>query len=146
MKIEGKCRKGEVIMKSFPQILISLLAYEAKRAVKYLWPVFLFGEAVIFLCRITGASFWSMQGTALLIDLLVYGITVLFFFGQKALGWKDELLRAKEGQGNGTKDCQGFLHFEAQKLGVHIKDRRVVALARIFFRERTIARTLLELK
>ena len=133
-------------MKSFPQVLISLLAYEAKRAVKYLWPVFLFGEAVVFLCRATGASFWSMQGNALLLDLLVYGITVLFFFVQKALEWKDELLQAKEGQGNGTKDCQGFLHVEAQKRGVHIKDRRVVALARIFFRERTIARTLLELK
>lgn len=133
-------------MKSFPQVLISLLAYEAKRAVKYLWPVFLFGEAVIFLCRVTGASFWSMQGIALLLDLLVYGITILFFFGQKALEWKDELLQAKEGRENGTKDCQGFLHFEAQKRGVHIKDRRVVALARIFFRERTIARTLLELK
>lgn len=133
-------------MKSFPQVLISLFAYEAKRAVKYLWPVFLFGEAVIFLCRVTGASFWSMQGNALLLDLLVYGITVLFFFVQKALEWKDELLQAKEGRGNGTKDCQGFLHFEAQKLGVHVKDKRVVALARIFFRERTIARTLLELK
>lgn len=133
-------------MKSFPQVLISLFAYEAKRVIKYLWPVFLFGEAVIFLCRVTGASFWSMQGIALLLDLLVYGITVLFFFVQKALEWKDELLQAKEGRGNGTKDCQGFLHFEAQKLGVHVKDKRVVVLARIFFRERTIARTLLELK
>ena len=133
-------------MKTVSQIYVSLLTYSLNRALRKIWIPLAAMEACGLLFLVAGVSFLKMEGVVLLFTGILYAVMVLFFFLQDLIGSKEMLEAAKKPRTNPLAACKDFLHQEASRRGLHMRDPRVYRKARIYFSERILTRTLLKLE
>mgnify|MGYP001623068734 CR=1 FL=1 len=133
-------------MKTVSQIYISLFAYSINRALHKVWIPFSAIEACGLLFLIAGASFLHMEGVVILLTASIYVLMGLFFFVQDLLNSREMLAVARQPRVNPMEACREFLHKEASKRGLHMRDPKVYRKARIYFSERILTRTLLKLE
>ena len=133
-------------MKTVSQIYVSLFTYSLNRALHRIWIPFAIFEVCGLLFLIAGVSFFRMEAAVILLTAGVHVVLSLIFFVQDYLDSREMIAVAKQPRVNPLEACKEFLHKEASRRGLHMRDPRVYRKARIYFSERILTRTLLKLE